>query len=464
MTTLRGEAPPQSAPQPIQAEVDLDAPGFEFRAWGTSLAWWANGVGAWPEPVVDDIVRRVTDPADGLGLTYFRYNIGGGDQPGHAHMRHWGDVPGFKPSKDGPYDWTADEAQRSVLLKLVRAVGKGAIVEAFSNSPPWWMTVSGCAAGSKDGGANLKPEFEQPFAAYLADVCAFYRDRHGLVFDILEPMNEPDVNWWRAGKNQEGCHVPRDQQARLIRLSRAELDARGLASTRIAATDANNLDDALKSLESFDEATLAALGQVNAHSYSGKLRAQLRSAAAARGKPLYQSESGPLYVGGNDFEQIMKMAKRIVVDLNELQPEVWATWQVVSGGPWGCLHEDAKTQTFSVGKKFHMFAAFTRAIRPGDRVLPQSNNQVLAAVSPARREAVLVLVNEDKVARPARVSVRTAGVLPGSVSVRRTSATEDLVGLADLPLEAGRISVELPAGSVTRLTLILPQATPGAPR
>jgi hypothetical protein len=47
---------------------------------------------------------------------------------------------------DGTWNWDADANQRWMLLA---ARDRGAhIFEAFSNSPPYWMTVSGRASGA----------------------------------------------------------------------------------------------------------------------------------------------------------------------------------------------------------------------------------------------------------------------------------------------------------------------------
>ncbi|CAG8754794.1 12801_t:CDS:2, partial [Dentiscutata heterogama] len=67
----------------------------------------------------------------GLGLNVIRYNIGGGDNPAHNHMRIGGDVPGFWPCENCDYNWTSDANQRWILLA---AKERGAdIFEAFSN-------------------------------------------------------------------------------------------------------------------------------------------------------------------------------------------------------------------------------------------------------------------------------------------------------------------------------------------
>src|SRR5208337_1166253 len=39
-----------------------------FEGWGTSLAWWANVVGGYPDANRNDYVKYVFDPTDGLGL------------------------------------------------------------------------------------------------------------------------------------------------------------------------------------------------------------------------------------------------------------------------------------------------------------------------------------------------------------------------------------------------------------
>ena len=50
------------------------------------------------------------------------------------------------------------------------------IVEAFSNSPPYYMTYSLCASGNTDArNDNLKPEYYDKFIDYLTEVVKIYR-------------------------------------------------------------------------------------------------------------------------------------------------------------------------------------------------------------------------------------------------------------------------------------------------
>lgn len=107
---------------------------------------WANFVGGLPKDDFDYVVDLLFNPKKGLGMNIVRYNIGGGaDLTFDTNLRPFGDIPGFKSGPDAPYDWSADKRQRDVLFA---ARERGAnIFEAFNNSPPCWMTLSGSVTG-----------------------------------------------------------------------------------------------------------------------------------------------------------------------------------------------------------------------------------------------------------------------------------------------------------------------------
>ena len=170
------------------------------------MCWWANIVGGWPESDQEEICTWITSPA-GLNMNLFRFNIGGGDAPGHNHFRKdGGAMPGYRSAPGTAYNWNADGHQRAIALRL-KAKCPAAIFEAFANSPPWWMTKSGCSSGNTNGATNLRENAYADFADYLTEVVRHYRDADHLVFRTLEPMNEPDASWWKALGKQEGCGV-----------------------------------------------------------------------------------------------------------------------------------------------------------------------------------------------------------------------------------------------------------------
>ena len=74
-------------PKDLQYAADREQQAFE--GWGTSLCWFANVAGGYPDPQRNYLADLLFDLKKGLGLQICRYNIGGSG---------WGtlDVPNFR--------------------------------------------------------------------------------------------------------------------------------------------------------------------------------------------------------------------------------------------------------------------------------------------------------------------------------------------------------------------------------
>ena len=377
-----------------QTKVVVD-PGKKyqlFEGWGTSLCWWAELVGAWSEANRDLFLGALADPDTGLGYNIFRYNIGGGDQPGHDHLTKGdggGKVPGYKPTEKGDFDWTADPAQLGVALRLNKVV-KDPIFEAFSNSPPWWMTKSGCVSGSNDGSDNLKEDYFDDFADYLSEVALHFKTEWGLTFRTVEPFNEPSAGWWKSNGGQEGCGFKNNQSKMIVELGKA-LKKKGLfPATSVSAADETSIKQAHDQLGNYTSEALSYLGQVNTHSYSdGSYRKQLYNRAFGLNKRLWQSETGPLSKSGDEHIALW-MANVIIQDLRDMKAEAWVDWQIADPAEnWRSIKADHKKQTFSYMPRYYMHAAFSRYIRPGSRIIDSDNGNTVAALRP---DGALVIV------------------------------------------------------------------------
>ena len=141
---------------------------------GSQMDRWAHFLGGRPLRDQDAVLDLLFDPDKGLGLNIVRYNIGGGaDLAVDSHLRDqpaaFLAVPGFRAAPTSDYDWSADMAQRAILFGAKK---RGAdLFEAFSNSPPPWMTYNGAVTGSNEFGIdNLKPDYYEAFADYLTEV------------------------------------------------------------------------------------------------------------------------------------------------------------------------------------------------------------------------------------------------------------------------------------------------------
>lgn len=394
-----------------------------FEGWGTALAWFADVTGGWP----DAERTRLADlfyGKDGLGWTIARYNIGGGnaaDTP--PYLRPGGAVPGFwrqpagvtgrdwwRADDEAMWDWSQDRRQRW-WLDAIRDRVKQPIFEAFSNSPPYFMTVSGRVSGAETAtDDNLRPGFEGAFAAYLARSVDELQRRHRITFRTLSPVNEPNTDYWFAANKQEGAHWSPARQAAMIDASDAALKARGLR-TVVAAPDETNSILFLQDWAGYPAATRARIGQLNVHSYGNIHQTGVRDIARASGIRLWMSENdAPLDKDPENIDGMtspLAFAEHVVLDLKRLEPVAWVFWQAVEdnsardgkpGSNWGVVKADLRapdsaSHGIRVTRKYWAMAQFSRFIRPGDRLVPVDDLDTVGALSPDGQTLALVHVN-----------------------------------------------------------------------
>jgi len=458
--------------------------GRIWEGWGTSLCWWANRLG-----YSDTLAQQSADlffGADGLNMNIMRYNIGGGDDPAHRHItRTDSAVPGWL-TLDGSgaavYDIHSDRRQLNVLTRAVHAAGEDAIVELFANSPPYFMTVSGCSSGAARAQEdNLRADCRAAFADYLATVAGHIERDYGVPVTSLSPMNEPDTDYWQAmSPKQEGCHVsPGESQSALIEATAAALAAHGLDHILIAASDETSPHKQVNEYKAYSLQARAALGRINTHTYTEKGRARLGRLAREEGLALWMSEvDGDGTAGQNAGEMgaALWLGKKIIADVSLLSPSAWVMWQVVdnhisaegfagnadsgmvdlNAGYWGAAVADHDRQTIVLTQKYYGLGQFTRYIRPGSTLIP-CGGDALAAYHPQRGTLTLVLLNAKARQAERRVDLSAFSRLGGSASVVRTSGSmesgEHWAQLDALPVTSSGLRVSLPPNSITTLII-----------
>ncbi|MCF0196985.1 MAG: hypothetical protein HUK03_07135, partial [Bacteroidaceae bacterium] len=372
------------------------------EGWGVSLCWWANVCGTWDDRKVDQLVTWLVSPT-GLNYNIFRYNIGGGDDPENRHCtpHHMGngkglraEMEGFKDSTDDTYHWERDEAQRKLLLKI-KEKRPDAIFEAFSNTPPYYMTYSGCCAGNTTAKSdNLRKDAYEEFAQYLVDVCVHYRDEYGIEFRTLEPFNEPETDYWGANGGQEGCHFDFTSQTAFLKVLHPILQASGLR-TVIAASDETAVSAGVKGFQQYKkDGVMDMVGQWNVHTYWATVsdRKQLATLAQREGKRLWMSESGD---GGSGISGNLAMAQRLIDDVRYLMPDAWLDWQYVEEGndQWCLVQASFANATYQRVKNYYVRQQFSRFIPKGYTFVDNTCTQCLSAINPGKDTLVTVLLN-----------------------------------------------------------------------
>ncbi|MDO4195993.1 MAG: glycoside hydrolase, partial [Prevotellaceae bacterium] len=450
------------------------------EGWGVSLCWWAAQAGQWDDAKINEIADWLVSP-DGLNYNVFRYNIPGGDDPSNAHCdKHHmqngkglrAEMKGFLPIKDDwNYDWDADIAQIKMLRAIVakaKVYGKEDIlkIEAFSNSCPWWMTVSGCVSGSEatkkpfigsapEQETNLKSGYYDDFARYLVDVCKHFKEVEGIEFYTLEPFNEPYANnYWKRSGEQEGCFVKPVDQINFIKNYLAPELAQTTLKTVISVSDETNLEISGKVWDAYknDGTVLNSVVQWNTHTYDGSdsQRTSLRDKVKNGGKRLWMSETGDMSSGASEWT----LCKKLFDDMRNLQPVVWCDWQVMEPHPlWSTIQCGGSNNEFDSNNywrnlNYYVRKQVTSNIKVGYTILSTSNANVLAAVSPNANEVVVCFLNNGSSNATYNLNVPSkSGVVVKKATI--TTATRSCEGYSISSLS----NVSVPKQSVVTVVI-----------
>lgn len=531
-TAVAATSPAQAAPVPLTITPNPAYASAPFEGWGTSLVWFANATGGYPADVRQDLFDKVFGE-EGLDLNIARYNIGGGNatdvpsylRPGGAVEGWWNADAGLSDGQgpitstyadreryaaawdgDNPahYDFDADATQRWWLDALAGEITKW---EAFSNSPPYFLTESGFVSGGIGNGSTeqLAADDMEAFADYLVTVVERLESEHGIDFETLDPFNEPNTNYWAtwlggngwptSASRQEGAHIGPERQDLMIKALQARLAEAGTATdVTISAMDETNPGIFATNWNTWTAAAKNAVSQLNVHTYGTGGRPVVRDIAKASDKPLWMSEvEGDWDTSGGfnltNIDNGLGMAGRIVDDLRELEPEAWVFWQPVEDLynmekvedlNWGsifidfdCNENGDSVRRLADGDadpsckvltnaKYNTVRNFTHYIRPGDALIPTDSAQTTAALPADGDGVTLVHVNTDATERELTVDLsRFADIAPGA-SVTPIVTTESpasdvtanaLVTGTPVAVNAATKTarVEVPAKSVTTL-------------
>lgn len=462
-----------------------------MKGWGVSLCWWANIVGGMPQTSIDDIANRIAVQAN---LNFFRFNIGGGDNPtcqwGNHMRKDGGNMPGYRPFYANGQGWGVvnvnnDYRQIAVMNKLadLRSPYGDIITEMFSNSPPYFMTKTYCTAGEWNGSENLSPGFEDDFADYLCSVTKTLRTAHpNWNIKYIEPFNEPYSNWWKAGNDQEGCKILHNTQATILWRLWQSQQTYGISDIGLVASDCNTVAESRTNVYDLWANHLNeynGLSAIATHTYAGTWqdKANLYTDVANTGKSVWQTETGPLSwtlpSGGQWWWRHYDMAYRMIEDIRNLKCQVWCNWQALSiDDGWGLVqqtnwdpNDPYKTPTFKNTRSFFIYQQIAKFAKVGYTQIGNSDGTSMTFLKPDNKEVVVVIVNNSANTRAYSVDLtkfqtvssfetyRTSGDDASSENAKQlTTSSQTEKGI----LSANKIAYTAPAWSVTTFVVKVP--------
>ncbi|SNR79880.1 glycoside hydrolase [Hymenobacter mucosus] len=466
----------QQAPAPsvLTVRINTRQPQQTIANFAASDAWACQFVGTWPaakkEAIADLLFSTENGPGGqpkGIGLSQWRFNIGAGsaEQGEQSGIKdEWRRAESFL-TPAGTYDWDRLAGQRW-FLQAARRRGVQQFL-GFLNSPPVSLTRNGKAYATAKQ-PNLAPDRHTDLATYCARVLEGVRQRTGITFDYLSPVNEPQWDWSDGG--QEGTPFRNEDITGICKALSAALVANKLP-TQLLITEAGKLDYLFSPADKPEQGDQigAFFGNATAPTYLGNTprvariiaghsyfttspqtqavatRQQLAARVSATDKLTYwQSEycilgdnAGEINGGPRDLGMTpaLYLARVIHTDLTVANAAAWQWWLAISPYDYkdGLVYVD-KNKTdgaFYPSKMLWALGNFSRFVRPGAVRLATQLDQspagaplVSAYRSPNGRQLITVVVNEG--AAPATLRLVVSGQRLGSGQPYVTSASASL--------------------------------------
>ena len=387
-----------------------------IKGFGQSNCWWATNWSIddrFTQEMMDRCIELMYDREKGIGLNYYRHNVGGGPTPGGvARPNRQTYTPEVSP---GVYDLNRDA---HAMKLLDRAIALGAEhVTIFMNSPPVRMTISGDTFGNPTGQSNLKPECYDEYAKYAADITKVFVDA-GYPVKYVSPINEPQHAW--NERRQEGTHFEADQVLDIGKRVIREVQALNLP-VKVSLPETANWHTWAYSTDFYekmyaDTEIRGAVDHFSGHSYH-TTTAQKKEIAdflknyGKRPFALHQTEYGQMGQSGYHvllMPNALEMARVIHDDLSILNCELWEYWvgvrEIGDSYPGGLVYARANGSAFP-SKNLWVLGNYSRFISGSTRIkltVKGSNGKVFASAyrSEDGKKIIIIATNPTETEQP----------------------------------------------------------------
>ncbi|MFI9804470.1 glycoside hydrolase [Streptomyces sp. NPDC052301] len=465
---LLGSPSARAADAPAAAEVSPHA-AQTIDDIGVSGAWWVNDLQHF-DPAVQARVARLLFSADGLDLSAYRYNIGGGGTAVTTPARAAEDFLGT----DGSYDWNRDEGGRT-FLKYAAQYGVKDLIGFVNSAPARWTT------NGRSCGGRLKAENEADFATYLADVTDHFA-RQGVKFDYISPFNEPDNSFADCG--QEGMPVPVDQRDDIVRALGAEQRARH-QHTGIIADESSRTTQFTAEVPQWiaQPGTAPYVSKLAHHTYDdpddGRL-GNVYETSKSVGRTSWATEICCFGKGGTGWNQeydptidnALLMSRIVYKDFATSHDSAFQWWVALADGygsdpatkndeGWndGLIYYDPDyaangDQKLYFTKRYYALGQYSKFVRPGAVAHNVTGAPAGVEVSAYDRDGRWVVVVNNHNTTGTALNLHFAGATPlRAARAVRTSADENWAEVAKPSVSGGAVTTTLAPRSITTYVL-----------
>lgn len=140
-----------------------------------------------PETARHEVIQKVVDPVNGIGMNLMRLCIGASDFIGEEYYTYNDLPPGEIDPTLEKFSIEKDRVYVIPVIKKSMEYNPNLLFFASPWSPPAWMKTSG-----ELGGGKLKPEYYGTWALYLAKFIEAY-NAEGIPIHAITVQNEPHM-------------------------------------------------------------------------------------------------------------------------------------------------------------------------------------------------------------------------------------------------------------------------------
>lgn len=424
-----------------------------FEEFGTSSCWWAQTIE--DEKMADEIAKKLYDKEEGLGLSIFRYNIGGGEAD-NPDCRIWDTsrrTESFyvfnEETGEYEYDFTRDKNARRMLDLAVKYGAEKVIL--FCNSPHFSMTKSGHASGGlTEYSSNLPKENYQAFVDYVLTIADWFVSQ-GYPIYAISPINEPQWSWGGEWVGQEGCHYEIDETIEVLELFATEMQKRN-SPYKLSGPESGEMTWAhYPYVEKFfaSEVLNDFCDSFAGHSYWMDTKSEEKEQIGNKFREDYPDKKYemsewcelPLTIDSTTIDSGLHMARIIVDDLTKMNAVSWQSWTAVNGD--GLLDRiDGKLITYNRYYAFKHFTAFIEKGMTRVRIFDnfEEETKIKTVAFTNENTTVIVIVNPEE----AGETLKLNGLL-GNAEIFLTDETHNCEKIYDGKFKS---EIDIPSKSI----------------
>jgi glucosylceramidase len=318
-------------------------------------------------PLRSQIMTKLFDPTNGIGLDFLRQPIGASDFS--LSQFSYDDMPSGQTDPTlANFSIAHDNAYILPVLKQALSVNPNITIMATPWSPPGWMKSSGSMIGGSLNGGDY-----QVYADYLTKFIQAY-DAAGVPIALITPQNEPEY----SPSNYPGSTLTASQETSLIGHNLGpDLQKAGLGA-KIIAYDHNWNDATFPETVLGDPTAGPYVAGVAWHCYAGDPSAQTTVHNAYPSKDAYFTECSGTQSSNpaNTFADSLDwQTENLIIDATRNWAKTVATWNMAlnpSGGPsmncttcTGVVTVDNSADTATYNAEYYVLGQASKFVKPG---------------------------------------------------------------------------------------------------